>query len=420
MNFENNVPEWRAKGTEPPESLKEKGFEVGQKPPAAYFNWFWNRVSACLTEIFTKLKGHAENTANPHNVTAAQVGLDKVNNTSDAEKKVAFASESASARKVSNKFVLRFNGGGTENTDLFTYDGSGGKAANITPDKIDAAKRDMSNVAADAFREKASSAGVGIPVASATSADGVIFSATIDGVTELYNGLIITIVPDRNSASTTPKLNVNGLGEKMVRLPLSFNNAAMSMPKMETYISEGRPLTLQYDAAYLNDDGIWKVFGKQKTSGQDLYGTVPVEGGGTGATDAATACGNLGAVKKSGDTMTGDLTTTGLIVTPGHIYPLTKLKAFPNGDSISYGAAMDEAFLAQIVYEDTEGVREYYLLPPYTVGRTDHAWHYILTSKSPVTIAQGGTGAKDAAGAVANLWAEIAKMIEATYNVTKK
>ena len=39
----------------------------------------------------TKLNEHTANTANPHNVTKAQIGLDKVDNTPDAKKKVAYA-----------------------------------------------------------------------------------------------------------------------------------------------------------------------------------------------------------------------------------------------------------------------------------------------------------------------------------------
>ena len=285
MDFEKNVPEWNAPGTEPPESLKTGGFQAGYKPPAAYFNWFWNRVSACLKEIREKLSGHADDKNNPHGVTAEQIGLGNVSNTSDSEKYVKFAQEAGMARKSQYALTVRLNGGRTENTDQFTFDGSTSRTVNITPEKISAAKKDMSNVEVSVIRDAAASAGVGIPIAAATSADGALFTATVSGVTELYNGLIITIIPDQNSSTTAPTLNINGLGEKMIRLPLSFNNAAMSAPKMETYISEGRPLTLQYDAAYLNNDGIWKVFGKQKTSAQDLYGNVPADQVETGGTE---------------------------------------------------------------------------------------------------------------------------------------
>ena len=51
MTFNNKVPEWNARGSEPPQSLKDSGFAAGYKPPAAYFNWFWHDVSACLKEL---------------------------------------------------------------------------------------------------------------------------------------------------------------------------------------------------------------------------------------------------------------------------------------------------------------------------------------------------------------------------------
>ena len=294
MDFEKNVPEWNAQGTEPPESLKTTGFEAGYKPPAAVFNWFWNRVSACLTEIREKLKGHADNKENPHGVTAAQVGLDKVNNTPDTEKAVAFAQEAGVARKAQSAMTIHFNGGRTEGTDQWTYDGSTGRSANITADKIGAAEKDLSNVGADAFRTKASSAGAyRIPTVSAASADGVAYTATVEGVTELYNGMLITIIPATSSTSTAVTLNVNGTGAKILRLPLSFNNAAMTTPKDAGFFTAGRPITVQYDANYTTG-GAWKTIGKMRTSAQDLYGTVPVESGGTGAADAATARANLG------------------------------------------------------------------------------------------------------------------------------
>ena len=161
------------------------------------------------------------------------------------------------------------------------------------------AKNDLSNVAAKTFRDKAADAGVAaVPVVAATSTDGVAYAAIVTGVTELTNGMLVTIIPNITSKSTAITLNLNGLGAKMVRLPLSFNNAAMSIPKLDTYFTEGRPITLQYDANYLAGDGIWKTFGKQKTSAQDLYGTVPVDGGGTGATTAAEAREALGAAAK--------------------------------------------------------------------------------------------------------------------------
>ena len=119
MKFEKTPPTWNAEGSEPPSSLKTSGFQAGYKPPAAYFNWFWNKVSACLTELQTKLSN--------------------VDNTKDVDKSVKYASTSGSANKTKGSMVVRLNGGSTEGTDLFTFNGSTGKSVNITPAKIGAA-----------------------------------------------------------------------------------------------------------------------------------------------------------------------------------------------------------------------------------------------------------------------------------------
>lgn len=96
-----------------------------------------------------ELSSHANNQNNPHNVTAAQLGLDKVANTADSEKNVAFASEAGTARKVQYGVIIRFNGGRTEGTNMWTYDGSTSRSINITPEKIGAATADHGHTAAD-------------------------------------------------------------------------------------------------------------------------------------------------------------------------------------------------------------------------------------------------------------------------------
>lgn len=214
--YEYQSPGFTAEGVEPPASLKSEGFQKGYKPPAAYFTWFWTRVSRCITELQNKLAGKAS--------------------------------------------------------------------------------KDLTDVDDAAFRSKASAAGTGgIQVVPAASSDGIAYTATMKGVTELTNGLMLTIIPSITSKSTAITLNVNGLGAKMVRLPLSFNTAAATTPKLATFFSEGRPVTVQYDANYVAG-GMWKAVDKQKTSAQDLYGTVPIESGGTGATNAKDALTGLGII----------------------------------------------------------------------------------------------------------------------------
>lgn len=68
LNFTQKSPKWENAGAEPTEELKKKGFTAGYKPPASYFNWFWNRVSNCMKEIQEKLgtvEEHANNYTHP-------------------------------------------------------------------------------------------------------------------------------------------------------------------------------------------------------------------------------------------------------------------------------------------------------------------------------------------------------------------
>ena len=133
----------------------------------------------------------------------------------------------------------------------------------------------------------------GSVVTEAISTDGVAYSATVPGVTELYAGLEVTIIPNMASATTAPTLNINGLGAKNIRLPVSTNTAMLAQPDNETYYVDGRPVKLIYDPKYAGK-GSWVVVGRQRQTGSDLYGSVPVEKGGTGADNAEEARTNLG------------------------------------------------------------------------------------------------------------------------------
>lgn len=72
-------------------------------------------------------------TARTVNVTPAKIGLDKVNNTSDSEKNVAYAASAGQSDKVNNALTIKLNGGITEGSDQFTFDGSMARTINLTP-----------------------------------------------------------------------------------------------------------------------------------------------------------------------------------------------------------------------------------------------------------------------------------------------
>lgn len=135
-------------------------------------------------------------------------------------------------------------------------------------------------------------AGSGSVVVDAISSDGASYTATVEDLEELYNGFGITIIPNIASTTTAPTLNVNGLGAKPIRLSLSLNNSMLVQPKESGYYAAGRPVELMFDSKYLTT-GAWRVTNKQRPSAEDLYGTTPIESGGTGSDNGAEGLANL-------------------------------------------------------------------------------------------------------------------------------
>ncbi|MCM3413511.1 hypothetical protein [Metabacillus litoralis] len=119
MPFQNDLPEWNNTGTEPTQTKKDEGWKIQEKPPAPYFNWFFNRTFNVLKDLInnaihkdqkgvangvapldsnnkvpaahldidtsnlatkTEVSNHTGSTSNPHNVTKSQVGLSSVQN----------------------------------------------------------------------------------------------------------------------------------------------------------------------------------------------------------------------------------------------------------------------------------------------------------------------------------------------------
>lgn len=127
---------------------------------------------------------------------------------------------------------------------------------------------------------------------NATSTDGVAYTATIPGVTALYAGLKITVKLDKTSASTMPTLNVNGLGAKGIRQPLTANSFSTTTAASNTWLNKACPITLTYTGSQWKTDFV-------RPSAAYLYGSVPVSAGGTGGTTADEALTNLGAASVS-------------------------------------------------------------------------------------------------------------------------
>lgn len=127
----------------------------------------------------------------------------------------------------------------------------------------------------------------GTPTVTATSSDGVTYTATLSGVTALTTGLTITIVPNKVSTSISAKLNLNNLGAKYIRQSTTNNTATGLTPKNAGWMAANKPITIQYDGTQ------WKTIAA-RSNASDMNGTLAIANGGTGATSAADARTNLG------------------------------------------------------------------------------------------------------------------------------
>ena len=118
--------------------------------------------------------------------------------------------------------------------------------------------------------------------------DGAAYTATVPGVSSLKNGITITIIPNKTSTATIPTLNVNGLGAKSIKQKLSLNTALTTEAVNESWMVANKPITLQYNGS------VWTTIAP-RASATDIYGTVAIDNGGTGADTAPAALVNLGA-----------------------------------------------------------------------------------------------------------------------------
>lgn len=133
-----------------------------------------------------------------------------------------------------------------------------------------------------------------------TSTDGKLYTSTVFGIDALTVGASFVGLPNKESTSQVVKLNVNGLGAKLLRRRVSVGSATTSSGYTDSWISTNKPIRVVYDGMFWVTDII-------QPHANDLMGSVPITKGGTGATTSAQACSNLGALSISGGAMSGSL-----------------------------------------------------------------------------------------------------------------
>lgn len=108
----------------------------------------------------------------------------------------------------------------------------------------------------------------GVYTATASSTDGIAYSATVPGITALTAGASFIMIPNKTSTSKTPTLNVSGLGAKPIRRRLSSLTTSLQQGYSTNWIALNKPFTVVYDGT------AWVVEGMTKTDGADVYGAV--------------------------------------------------------------------------------------------------------------------------------------------------
>ena len=133
-----------------------------------------------------------------------------------------------------------------------------------------------------------------------TEGTGAAYTATVPEIDSLEIGIWFMMIPHTISTSTSPTLNVNGLGAKGLRCRISGSTSATVAATDTNWLAAKKPVMVTYD-------GLFWIVDHIRPNANNLYGVVQIEQGGTGAETAEVACENLGAVKKTGDVMTGNL-----------------------------------------------------------------------------------------------------------------
>lgn len=100
-----------------------------------------------------------------------------------------------------------------------------------------------------------------------TAGTGAAYTATVGSITFLEKGMSFIMIPHTASTSQTATLNVNSLGAKTLRRPLSGSNSATTAPDTTNWLTANKPIRVTYDGTY------W-VVDMPKPDVADLYGEV--------------------------------------------------------------------------------------------------------------------------------------------------
>ena len=222
-----------------------------------------------------------------------------------------------------------------------------------------------------------------------TAGTGSAYTATVPGITALTSGVSFVMVPHVVSASTTPTLNVNSLGAKNIKRRLSSISTSVQSGYSNTWLAKGTPFRVTYDGTQ------WTVEGLTKPAVADLYGTLSIGKGGTGATTATGALTNLGGVPTSRKINGHDLTAD-ISLTASDVGAITGISGADVIDALGY-TPVNQATLDDFTGASATQAGETGLVPAPSMGdqekflRGDGTWATASTSGGDYLPLTGGT-----------------------------
>lgn len=241
-----------------------------------------------------------------------------------------------------------------------------------------------------------------------TAGNGSAYTATVMGITALTAGVSFIMIPHVVSASTAPTLNVNSLGAKTLRRRLSSIVTGVQAGYTTTWLAKGVPFRVTYDGTQ------WIVDGQNKPAAADLYGTLAIDKGGTGATTATDACTNLGAISVALGTAIPSGADLNDYTTHGTYYSVsgTNSATLTNTPYTGTGFRMDvfatvsaSSHIIQEIKANSASARTYRRIASISDGAwTFGSWYQVVqTTSDALAIGDGGTGATTASAALTNL-----------------
>lgn len=238
---------------------------------------------------------HAESTSNPHEVTAEQVGAAKSGHTHNYAGSSSAGGAATSANKVNKSLTVKLNGGSTEGTNLFTFNGSAAKSVNITPSAIGAA---------------ASSHGNHVPATETASNKkflrndntwATVTPANIGAVptTRTVNGKALSgnVTLDADDVGALPTTGGTMTGDVYIGSETNTANDDLYIRRVVNDVLKSFRIywndsgALQLNAASGGTTFNWLRFNTNNTT---LSKELTISSGGTEATTAVGACENLG------------------------------------------------------------------------------------------------------------------------------